>query len=264
MTMSQSPSDHVLEGRIEDILAAPGLPDDWKASLEELFQRYRDQQRLLDRLTHIADRFQAAERERSKGYVARYERKVRQLEKIVRISDQYQTMLHQLKERLEHASNYDALTSLPNRRYMAGRLEEAAAQTARMSENTFAVMLADVDHFKTVNDSLGHAAGDRVLQTVARALELTLREYDLCARWGGEEFLLLFPSCDLEGAAVVAERLRRNVCEAAGTAVDCPFPTVSIGYTLHRPGENIDATLLRADEALYRAKDAGRNCCEGL
>jgi diguanylate cyclase (GGDEF)-like protein len=133
-----------------------------------------------------------------------------------------------------------------------------------MSENTFAVMLADVDHFKTVNDSLGHAAGDRVLQTVARALELTLREYDLCARWGGEEFLLLFPSCDLEGAAVVAERLRRNVCEAAGTAVDCPFPTVSIGYTLHRPGENIDATLLRADEALYRAKDAGRNCCEGL
>ncbi|HCU69671.1 MAG TPA: GGDEF domain-containing protein [Desulfomicrobium sp.] len=261
--MPERTGNDSLEERIGSILSAQTPPDGWKDSLAELFQRYRDQQRLLDRLTHIADRFQAAERDRSQAYLTRYERKVRQLEKIVRISDQYQTMLHQLKERLEHASNYDALTGLPNRRYMTVRLEEAAAQAARRPEQTFAVMVADIDNFKAVNDDFGHAAGDRVLHAVARALELTLREYDLCARWGGEEFLLLFPSCARENVPAVAERLRRNVHEAP-LVDDTPAPTISIGYTLHRPGENIDATLLRADEALYKAKAAGRNCCMGL
>ncbi len=253
--------DENLDTRIDEILAADSPPEGWKDAVRELLSRCQDQQRLLDRLTRIADRFQAAERERSQGYLARYERKVRQLEKIVRISDQYQTMLHQLKERLEHASNYDSLTGLPNRRYMTVRLEEAASQAARRPESSFAVMVADIDHFKAVNDGFGHSAGDRVLQAVARALELSLREYDLCARWGGEEFLLLFPSCEAGNAPGVAERLRRNVNEAPLRDHDIPAPTISIGYTLHRPGESIDATLLRADEALYMAKAAGRNCC---
>ena len=257
-------SSQDLEDRIESILSADTPPDGWKDALAELYQRFRDQQRLLDRLARIADRFQAAERERSQDYLARYERKVRQLEKIVRISDQYQTMLQQLKERMEHASNYDSLTGLPNRRYMTGRLEEAAAQAARRPENSFAVMLADIDHFKAVNDNFGHAAGDRVLQAVARALEMTLREYDLCARWGGEEFLLLFPSCGPENSSSVAERLRRSVHEAAPVDGGIPAPTISIGHTLHRPGESVDATLLRADEALYKAKAEGRNRCVGL
>lgn len=263
MTMTL-PSEDRLERRIEAILAADVPPQGWKDALKELFERYADQQRLLDRLTHIADRFQAAERERSQGYMARYEKKVRQLEKIVRISDQYQTMLHQLKERLEHASNYDALTNLPNRRYMTIRLEEAAAQAARKPENGFTVMLADVDDFKAVNDNFGHAAGDRVLQAVARALELSLREYDMCARWGGEEFLLLFPACDRASASLVAERLRQTVAAAPRISNEIPAPTISIGFTQHRSQENIDRTLLRADEALYKAKDAGRNCVIGL
>lgn len=256
--------DENLDTRIDEILAADSPPEGWKDAVRELLSRCQDQQRLLDRLTRIADRFQAAERDRSQGYLARYERKVRQLEKIVRISDQYQTMLHQLKERLEHASNYDALTNLPNRRYMTIRLEEAAAQAARKPENGFTVMLADVDDFKAVNDNFGHAAGDRVLQAVARALELSLREYDMCARWGGEEFLLLFPACDRASAALVAERLRQTVAAAPRISEEIPAPTISIGFTQHRPQENIDRTLLRADEALYKAKDAGRNCVIGL
>jgi diguanylate cyclase (GGDEF)-like protein len=264
MTMQQCPPEDSLERRIEAILNAGTPPDGWKEALGKLFERYLDQQRLLDRLTHIADRFQAAERERSQGYMASYEKKVRQLEKIVRISDQYQTMLHQLKERLEHASNYDSLTGLPNRRYMTVRLEEAASQAARKNGSGFAVMIADIDHFKAVNDNFGHAAGDLQLKAVARALELSLREYDLCARWGGEEFLFLFPACDQTSAPVVAERLRKNVSAAPRISDNIATPTVSIGYTLHRPGESIDATLLRADEALYKAKDAGRNCAIGM
>jgi len=264
MTMQQPMSEDHLEERIGAILSQETPPDGWKEALRELFQRYVDQQRLLDRLTHIADRFQAAERDRSQSYLSRYERKVRQLEKIVRISDQYQTMLHQLKERLEHASNYDSLTGLPNRRYMAVRLEEAAAQAVRNPAGRFAVMIADIDHFKAVNDNFGHAAGDRLLQSVARALELSLREYDLCARWGGEEFLFLYPSCDETSAPIVAKRLRQNVSATPQTDINVATPTISIGYTLHRPGESIDATLLRADEALYKAKAAGRDCAVGM
>ena len=261
------PSDHChdqLESQIESLLAAEVPPAGWQDRVRELFQRYQDQQRLLDRLTRIADRFQAAERERSQCYLSRYERKVRQLEKIVRISDQYQTMLHQLKERLEHASNYDSLTNLPNRRYMTIRLEESAAQTARKPEAGFTVMIADVDDFKAVNDNFGHAAGDRVLQAVARALELSLREYDMCARWGGEEFLLLFPACESASAPLVAERLRLAVAAVSRISDEIPMPTISIGYTQHRPGESIDKTLLRADEALYKAKAAGRDCAVGM
>jgi diguanylate cyclase (GGDEF)-like protein len=264
MNMPAHTIDDNLEEQIETLLAADAPADGWKEPLRELFQRYIDQQRLLDRLTHIADRFQAAERDRSQGYLINYEKKVRQLEKIVRISDQYQTMLHQLKERLERASNYDSLTNLPNRRYMTIRLEEIAAQAARKPEADFTVMIADIDDFKAVNDNFGHAAGDRVLQAVASALELSLREYDMCARWGGEEFLLLFPACESANAPLVAERLRLAVAAAPRISDKIPTPTISIGYTLHRPGESIDATLLRADEALYKAKDAGRNCSIGM
>ncbi len=264
MIMRETMPEDLLEERIETILSQKTPPEGWKEALDELFQRYQDQQRLLDRLTHIADRFQAAERERSQSYMSRYERKVRQLEKIVRISDQYQTMLHQLKERLERASNFDSLTGLPNRRYMTARLEEAAAQAVRNPSSKFAVMIADIDHFKAVNDTLGHAAGDRLLQSVARALELSLREYDLCARWGGEEFLFLYPSCDETSVPVVAKRLRQNVSTASRADDGVETPTISIGYTLHRPGESIDATLLRADEALYKAKAAGRDCAVGM
>ena len=138
-------------------------------------------------------------------------------------------------------------------------MRAADAQGGRL-----AVLCLDLDRFKEVNDLFGHAAGDRVLQAVARALELSLREYDMCARWGGEEFLLLFPACESANAPLVAERLRLAVAAAPRISEEIPAPTISIGYTQHRPGENIDKTLLRADEALYKAKDSGRNCSVGM
>ncbi len=238
-------------------------PEDWKAALADLLHTYLAQRRILDRLTRIADRYQAAEREQSICTLEHYERKVRRLEKILRISDQYQRMLHELKQKLEYSSNYDALTELPNRRYMTQRLDEAAALATRHPESGFAVLLADVDHFKNVNDGFGHSMGDKVLQAVARALESPLREYDLCARWGGEEFLFLLPGCGRDGAAAMAERLRAGVAAMPPLRADAPSPTVSIGYTTHRPGESTDETLQRADHAMYEAKARGRNCVVG-
>lgn len=252
-----------LAERVGAALDAVGPDADWAGPVRELLTAYTEQQRILDKLTRIADRYQAAARESSRNTLKDYERKLRRLEKIVRISDQYQLMLHDLKQKLEHASNHDALTGLPNRRYMARRQEEAAALAARHPEASFALLIADIDHFKAINDTFGHAVGDEVLQAVAQALLSPLREYDLCARWGGEEFLLLLPSTDAEGAAAMAERLRAATAGWPPVRKDVPAPTVSIGYTAHRPGENIDQTLQRADKALYEAKESGRNRVAG-
>lgn len=261
--MSRAPADlppDPLESRVRSLLAGTAPAEEWADAGQELLDGYLAQRRLLDRLTRIADRYQAAARESSRHTLEDYERKLRRLEKIVRISDQYQLLLHDLKQKLEHASNHDALTGLPNRRYMTRRLEEAAALAARHPETGFALLLADIDHFKTVNDEFGHAAGDEVLQALARAMQAPLREYDLCARWGGEEFLFLLPATGQEGAAAMAERMRAAAAGAPPVRAGVPAPTISLGYTVHRPGESVDAALLRADQALYAAKDRGRNC----
>lgn len=172
-------------------------------------------------------------------------------------------MLHQLKERLEHASNYDALTNLPNRRYMTIRLEEAAAHAARKPEAGFTVMIADVDDFKAVNDNFGHAAGDRVLQAVARARSSRCGN-TTCARAGAARFLLLFPACESANAPLVAERLRLAVAAAPASVKKSPRRRSASAIRSTAPSEDIDKTLLRADEALYTAKDSGRNCSVGM
>jgi diguanylate cyclase (GGDEF)-like protein len=117
--------------------------------------------------------------------------------------------------------------------------------------------MLDLDHFKSVNDRLGHGVGDQVLQTVARAISRTLRETDLAARWGGEEFLLILPSTSLESAVACAERVRNLVADlplATGDRV-----TVSGGVAQLRHGEDLADVVARADQALYEAKAAGRN-----
>lgn len=253
-----------LEQRVAGLLATAELSPEFRQVVEELFDRYHRQRHLLDRLVKISDGFQSAERQRSKDSLLRYEQQIRQLEKIVRISDQYQKMLIDLTKNLEQASNCDPLTGLPNRRYMTARLKEAVAEATRKPERAFALMLADIDHFKNINDGFGHAVGDEVLKCIAQAMSSVLREYDVCARWGGEEFLLLFPGCGDDSAQTVADRLLQSVHQAPQPAEVEHSLTISIGYTMYRPGEAIDITLLRADNAMYQAKAKGRNRAFGL
>jgi diguanylate cyclase (GGDEF)-like protein len=245
-----------LEARVEAALR--GEEGDPLALLAEVYERYRTQTHLLDRLTHISDRFQRAERERGQTYAEHYQRKVRQIEKIVRISDQYQSMLRDLNERLHRTAIQDELTGLPNRRYMRDRVEQEVAHGARGAPPA-SLALADIDRFKAVNDTWGHAMGDTVLVHAARAMQAGMREYDVCARWGGEEFLMLFPGCGGEHAAQLADRIRGLVGSegVAGSAV--PAVSLSIGVTEIRPGDTIDEALRRADTALYQAKETGRN-----
>lgn len=158
---------------------------------------------------------------------------------------------------LDSASRTDVLTGLPNRRALEADLH-VLTSAARRHDQPFSVALVDVDHFKLVNDTYGHSAGDIVLQELAARLKDTLRVEDVAGRWGGEEFLLLLPMTDIPGARVVGERLRLRI---AGESIDIGDGTlievrVSVGVAT---GTDMPEVLMRADGALYRAKAGGRN-----
>ena len=145
----------------------------------------------------------------------------------------------------------DPLTGVCNRRTMDEALDQLFALKNRY-DTTFSLAILDIDHFKRVNDEQGHLAGDYVLQNVARLLDETVRETDILTRYGGEEFVVLMPHTDFDGACYFAERMRASV--------EAKLPvTVSIGVAAAVGGESSDLLMHRADEALYAAKSAGRN-----
>ena len=150
----------------------------------------------------------------------------------------------------------DQLTGLWNRRTFDLRLDEAVARMQR-HEGTFSLLLIDMDHFKYINDVHGHAVGDSVLRQFSEVLHARLRQNDVDARWGGEEFSILADGANLERAFVLAEQIREAVENATFGAVD--KLTISIGLAEHQPGESRDQLFSRADRALYEAKRVGRN-----
>jgi diguanylate cyclase len=150
----------------------------------------------------------------------------------------------------------DALTGLANRRQLQDTLT-ARTEEARRYDRGFAVVLLDIDHFKEVNDTSGHAAGDQVLTTLAQVLQQQVRAPDLLGRWGGEEFLIVAPETNLAQAAELAERCRREL--ATHTFTGDHHITASFGCAAFADGDTSDDILRRADKALYEAKVAGRN-----
>ena len=167
----------------------------------------------------------------------------------------------------------DELTGLPNRRALNEQLQalvggrhmghrdtahrDGGAGRGSAGGEMWSVLLVDIDHFKSVNDTHGHQAGDEVLRAVTTSLRQELREGDVLGRWGGEEFLALLPATGLEGALVAAERLRRAV--SLRTFPYAGSVTVSIGVASARPGDHLERMVARADAGMYRAKRAGRN-----
>jgi diguanylate cyclase (GGDEF)-like protein len=231
-----------------------------REALAELLKRYTGQLAHLEKLTSISDGYQSVLQQSNQSLSARYEKQFRQLQKIVRISDHYQRMLQEANERLHVASTQDPLTNLPNRRLMQDRLKSEAAKAHR-HKSTFSLALIDVDFFKTINDTWGHEVGDAALVCLSQELAHQLRAYDLCARWGGEEFLVLFPETRGDEAIEIAHRLRTHANALCVTALPEDVNlSISIGVAEHKTQDEWEATLRRADEALYRAKAAGRNC----
>lgn len=156
----------------------------------------------------------------------------------------------------------DALTGLNNRRYMETHLATLAEQASQRAK-PLALMILDIDYFKRINDTHGHDGGDDVLREFAMRLRKSIRGIDLACRYGGEEFVLVMPETDIKVAGMVAERLRRSIAGepfTVGKGTKRIDVTISIGLaTLETKGEPIEDVLKRADVALYRAKNEGRN-----
>ncbi len=165
------------------------------------------------------------------------------------------------REELRERANKDLLTMLPNRPAICATLQAELARCHR-DHRTVGVILLDIDHFKKINDTYGHFAGDAVLKETAARLRSNMRPYDQVGRYGGEEFLVVLPNCDLEQSTAQAERLRVRL-NATSMMVD-GFElkvSASFGVTISDGAERDPDIYIRvADEALYRAKASGRNC----
>ena len=176
------------------------------------------------------------------------------------------------QKKLFRQATYDELTDLYNRARILDLLRTEQARAER-DQKPVGIVLADIDKFKSVNDTYGHSVGDAVLREAARRMQNCIRTYDLIGRYGGEEFLLVLPGCDLGCAAQQAERLRLSICENPMPVGDgsiegsspieniCLPISASFGTTTYYPGTptSVEGLIKLADEALYEAKRTGRN-----
>jgi two-component system cell cycle response regulator len=175
-----------------------------------------------------------------------------------------QEQLLQAREALRDQAWKDTLTGLWNRGTVLGLLRKEVARASR-SQSPFAVAMIDVDHFKTINDTYGHAAGDAVLRGAAHRLRSAMRTYDILGRYGGDEFLAVVPACDADGAARFGEGFRARIDGVAIETPDGLIPiTISMGVAAAEnfQGVSAEALIRAADAALYRAKIKGRNRVE--
>ncbi len=170
--------------------------------------------------------------------------------------------LHTMRERLrdlEQMVLVDSLTGLGNRRLAYQIITRRIAERERY-ERMFGLVLADIDRFREINDTLGHDVGDRTLQMVARSLMGVVRPFDMVCRWGGDEFLAVAQNVDTHGLTAIAERIR-SIVESSSVRYDTGSvsATVSVGGAISRRGEPAEGMLIRVDSLMYEAKKAGRN-----
>lgn len=172
----------------------------------------------------------------------------------IRLTNRLNDRLHRLNDRLKHAACTDPLTGLLNRRDAMSRLRDHWHAAVRY-EHDLCVAMIDVDNFKRFNDTFGHQAGDELLRRIAILFTASLRDVDVIARVGGDEFLIVVPETTVSGATIALDRVRESIrSEARGNA------TISIGLSSKSSGaESVEGLLRSADQALYAAKDAGRN-----
>lgn len=172
-------------------------------------------------------------------------------------------MLNYKRERdaSDRMARMDALTDIYNRRALDERLRLAAASTKKNNQS-LALLFADIDHFKHINDTYGHAVGDEVLKTVAKRISGVLRFGDVFGRYGGEEFVIGLPDAELEQAKQLAERIRKSISDDLITCNEHKISiTISIGIAVMSSGpDGVDLALQQADKALYYCKQNGRNC----
>jgi diguanylate cyclase (GGDEF)-like protein len=219
-----------------------------------------------DRLLYIQKPFHPFEiRQFASTLAARWqiERRIQVIQQeLEQIVEERTAALKEACAELEYRATHDDLTGLPNRRSVIDTLSRELNRSGR-SGCPVAVVMVDIDHFKSINDIHGHLAGDAVLAAIAGRMQHLVRPYDTIGRFGGEEFLLVIPECGREDALQVAERLRAGVAAQPiaheGEQLDVTLSVGVVWADAARP-HSIDDLIAEADQALYQAKEAGRNC----
>lgn len=211
----------------------------------------------VDTIRAHMQQFRLAEESRVKQMEQQVEQLHGRLHSVQSESDQLRQRLKQQRDQ----AMVDPLTGIPNRLAYNDRLEQEVARWLRY-DSPLVLTVWDVDHFKLINDTYGHQAGDKVLSVIAKLLHKQVRDTDFVARYGGEEFVLLLPETSLENAAVVGEHLRKSVeeCEFHFRGKRVPI-TISCGMSQFAEGDTAEKVFARADKALYKAKENGRNQC---
>jgi len=211
----------------------------------------------LTLIVRAMEKYQEDERAREQRLSEKLEMLQARLSEMEKEASQARRVIEEHKRRATH----DGLTGLPNRDAYQHRLEEELARKARYG-GSLTLVVADVDHFKRINDNYGHLAGDKVLQLLAKALRKSLRDVDFVGRYGGEEFVILMPETNAEEALSATEKLRTKVEASPFNFRKERVPiTMSFGISEFHALENAETVFERADKALYRAKDEGRNRC---
>ncbi|MBC8415486.1 MAG: diguanylate cyclase [Candidatus Cloacimonetes bacterium] len=188
---------------------------------------------------------------------------------ILKVSDQLKNANNKLekankelkraKEKLEKIARTDPLTHLSNRRDI---LEKMNYEKDRFERNAkpFTIVISDIDNFKSVNDNYGHYCGDHVLKTISKLFTSSLRKQDICARWGGEEFLLFLPETNLEGGLTISEKIRKEIANTKIKYKDVTLKiTMTFGVCVYNQLVDINKCILKADKALYKGKHSGKN-----
>jgi len=184
-------------------------------------------------------------------------------EKFAILAHQFALALRRLKlyKDIETLAITDGLTGVYTRRYFIERFDEEIKRSS-LRRATLAFLMIDADHFKSINDQHGHLTGDQVLKEISNIIQENVREIDIVGRFGGEEFCVVLPDTDMEGARVVAERIRKSAEKRPIKAYDNTIHlTLSIGVAMYpSDGKLLEEMMDKADWALYRAKSQGRNC----
>lgn len=238
---------------------------------------YRREFQLLERIRDIQNNFSISKDQLLKEYSdigKEYSKLLKQAIKITRIGDSNQRKLLLANEqiekqkeelslayqKMERLARTDPLTKLSNRRDFLEKFRHEVNRFER-SRKSFSVVLGDIDDFKVLNDQYGHDCGDFILTSISDFMRSMIRKQDLVARWGGEEFIFLLPGSPLEGGQKVAEAIRKKIsAESFSFNGQRMSITLTLGVCEFNGTMGIDACIKKADEALYRGKERGKNC----
>jgi two-component system cell cycle response regulator len=251
------------KGRIDLVLMDNQMPG--KSGMEWLAEIVKKQLAPVVMFTGSGTEEIAAQafQEGAVGYLPKSSLSEEKLENIIDVALDKWTQLQQAmadKEKLERLANFDSLTGLYNRRAILGKLGDLIGLANRYKED-FSLIMLDIDHFKRVNDRYGHLTGDEVLEKIATSISRNVRDTDIVGRYGGEEFIIILPKTNLSSSWGVAERLRTIIekAEMKDPAGNVFAITVSQGLVGWERNEDATSLISRADEALYKAKEKGRN-----